>query len=225
MPGRRTPLVTEEIYHILNRGVASQLTFIDWRDYKRAIEVMVYYQNIHFPQKYSIFLTQARKRREEILRGLREKKEFWVEIIAYCFMPNHFHFLLKQKVDGGISKFLSNFANSYTRYFNARHHREGHLFKGKFQAVRVESDEQLWHVSRYIHLNPYSSYVVKTLDDLVRYPYSSLPEYLEESKNEYCQKDVILAHFPTRKDYKKFVFDQADYQRSLEKAKHLWLEG
>lgn len=224
MPGRKIPLVTGEIYHVLNRGVASQPTFIDWRDYKRAREAMIYYQNLRPPQRYSLFLVQAKKKREEILAKLREKGEIWAEIIAYCFMPNHFHFLLKQTSDEGISKFLSLVQNSYTRYFNKRRRREGPLFKGKFQAVRVETDEQLWHLSRYIHLNPYSSYVVKTLKELANYPYSSFPEYLGESKNNYCQKEVVLDNFASKEAYKKFVFDQADYQRTLEAAKHLWLE-
>ncbi|MBI4999319.1 transposase [Candidatus Gottesmanbacteria bacterium] len=224
MPGRDIPLVNGEIYHVLNRGIASQPTFTDAREYKRAIEAMSYYQNLHPPQRYSIFLVQARKIREEILAKLKEKAEFWVEIIAYCFMPNHFHFLLRQKADRGISNFLSNFTNSYTRYFNTRHKRQGPLFMGKFKAVRVETDEQFYHLSRYIHLNPYSSYVVKSLETLANYPFSSLPEYLGEVSHTYCQKELILARFPTAESYKKFVFDQADYQRSLEIGKHLWLE-
>lgn len=224
MPGRKTPLVSGEIYHVLNRGVASQPIFVDKRDYRRIIETMRYYQNIHPPQRYSLFLEMARKKREEILEKLRKKGEFWVDIIAYCFMPNHFHFLLKQKTEGGISKFLSNFTNSYTRYFNVRHHREGPLFKGRFQAVLIRTDEQLWHVSRYIHLNPYSSYVVKKIEDLVKYPYSSFPEYLGLVKQEFCQKEIILDHFQTKERYKKFVFDQADYQRKLDRIKHLCLE-
>lgn len=224
MPARNIPLVTGEIYHILNRGIASQPTFIDRQSYKRAIETMAYYQSISPSQKYSLFLIQARKKREEILRKVKDKGNFLAEIIAYCFMPNHFHLLLKQRAEGGISKFLSNFTNSYTRYFNARYHRDGPIFRGKFQAIRVETEEQLLHLSRYIHLNPYSSYVVKNPEELVSYSYSSFPEYLRKAVNEYCQKEIILSHFSTPEGYEKFVLDQADYQRTLERGKHLWLE-
>jgi putative transposase len=139
-------------------------------------------------------------------------------------MPNHFHFLLRQKQDGGISKFLSDFTNSYTHYFNTRQDREGPLFKGVFKAVRIENNEQLLHISRYIHLNPYSSYLIKSLEDLTNYPYSSFLEYLGEAEKEFCQKEIILANFSRLEDYKKFVFNQADYQRSLEINKHLLLE-
>lgn len=224
MPGRKIPLVTQEIYHVLNRGVASQPTFLDWRDFNRGLETTLYYQNLHLPFKYSFSLTQAREKRLKMLDGLRRKRKFLVEIIAYCLMPNHFHLLLKQLVDGGISKFLSNLTNSYTRYFNTRYRREGVLFQGKFKAVRIESDEQLWHLSRYIHLNPYSSYAVKTLKDLINYRYSSLPEYLGRVKTKHCQKEIVLAHFRSKASYQKFIFDQANYQRELEKIKHLVME-
>lgn len=216
--------MNEEVYHVINRGIASQPTFIDWRDYRRAIETMLYYQNLEPPIKYSLFLKQARQIREQILQNLRKRKEFLVEIIAYCFMPNHFHLLLRQKVEGGISKFLSNFTNSYTRYFNTRRKRDGPIFKGGFKAVRIETDEQLIHVSRYLHLNPYSSYIVKSPEALGKYPYSSFGEYLEETKPGFCQKEAVLGNFAKVEDYKKFIFDQADYQRTLENYKHLCLE-
>lgn len=139
-------------------------------------------------------------------------------------MPNHFHFLLKQVEEEGTSKFMSNFTNSYTRYFNVKNKRNGPLFQGKFKAIRIETDEQLLHLSRYIHLNPYSSYVVKTLKDLEKYPSSSFPEYLGKSQTSLCSKEIILGQFKNLNLYKKFVFDQADYQRRLEKIKHLILE-
>ena len=138
-------------------------------------------------------------------------------------MPNHFHFLLQQLVDGGISKLLSNFQNSYTRYFNTRHRRDGALFLDQFKAVRIETDEQLIHVNRYIHLNPYTSYVVKTLKDLEEYEWSSLSEYNKESK-DFVKLDPILKFFRNVEKYRKFVFDQADYQRTLKSIEHLTFE-
>lgn len=93
-------------------------------------------------------------------------------------MPNHFHLLLKQTKENGISKLVANFQNSYTRYFNLKNERVGPLFQGVFKALRVKTDEQLIHVSRYIHLNPYSSSVIKSFEELKRYPWSSVEEYL-----------------------------------------------
>lgn len=224
MPGRKIPLVTNEYYHALNRGVASQPIFSSKREYQRAVETFFYYQNKTVPLKYSKFLKLATKRRTKILENLRAKRQYRVEIVCYCLMPNHLHFLLRQTFNEGISKFMSDFANSYTRYFNTKNERRGPLFEGKFKAIRVETDEQLLHLSRYIHLNPYSSHVVKNLKNLEDYPYSSLLEYTQKTKSNFCSKEIILDQFKSPQSYKKFVFDQADYQRELEKIKHLALE-
>lgn len=224
MPGRDIPLVTNEIYHVFNRGVASLPTFQNKRDYSRAIETMFYYQNRIPPVKYSKFLTLSTDKRRQILNDLAKQKQFFIEIIAYCLIPNHFHLIIKQVVENGISKFTGNFTNSYTRYFNTKNERAGPLFQGKFKAKRIETEEQLFHLSRYVHLNPYSSYVVKTLKDLENYPFSSLPEYLGKVQTNYCAKEVVLGNFKNKAEYKKFLFDQADYQRKLEEIKHLTLE-
>lgn len=224
MPGREIPLVTDQIYHVINRGVASQPVFLSQRDYQRALEAILYYQYQKPHLRYSFFLRLPVQQRQDFLNKLKLKGECLIEIIAYCLMPNHLHLLLKQCRENGISFFMSNFANSYTRYFNTKQKRKGHLFQGKFKAVRVETDQQLIHLSRYIHLNPYSSYLIKTLDELESYPHSSFPEYLHLQKEAYCNKEIILTYFKGSNSYKKFVFDQSSYQRELEKIKHLAIE-
>jgi len=224
MPGRLMPIVNNEIYHIFNRGVASQPTFFSKRDYDRALESFFYYQNCNPPIKYSRFLSLSVKQRAEILEDLSKKKNYLVEIISYCLMPNHFHFLLRQIREGGIAKFMSNFTNSYTRYINTKLERTGPLFTGKFKSVRVETQKQLLHVSRYIHLNPYTSFVIKTLKDLQNYHYSSFPEFTGRTSLALCSKDDVLVDFKTIKQYEQFVYDQADYQRTLHRIHHLLLE-
>lgn len=223
MPGRMEPLVKEEIYHIVNRGVGSQPIFLTKRDCQRYLEALIYYQNKQVPVKYSRFRQLSSRERSAILNQLSGKKKFWVEILAYCLMPNHTHLLLKQIEDKGISKFIANLTNSYVRYFNTKNQRKGPLFQGRFKAVLVEDEEQLAHVSRYIHLNPYSSFKVKTLSEVEAYPFSSLREYLDNT-NGICQKETILANFKSNKDYERFVLDQANYQRELDQIKHLFLE-
>ena len=152
MPGRKIPLVNNEFYHVFNKGVASLPTFTNEKEYLRAIEAMDYYRNSNIPLKFTKFSNLSLKEKTKNLNKLDEQSNRLVLIVSYCFMPNHFHFLLKQVVDGGISKFVSNFTNSYTRYFNTKNQRTGHLFQGKFKSVRIESEEQLLHVSRYIHI-------------------------------------------------------------------------
>lgn len=220
MPGRLMPIVNNEVYHVFNRGIASQPTFFNKRDYDRALESFFYYQNTNPPIKYSRFLTLSVKERTEMLQNLSKGKDYLAEIISYCLMPNHFHFLLRQIKDGGIAKFVGNFTNSYTRYVNTKQERSGPLFTGKFKSVRIETQEQLVHVSRYIHLNPYTSFVIRTLDDLRKYPYSSFQEFIGKTGSQLCVKEDVLANFKSAKQYEKSIFDQADYQRSLDRIKH-----
>lgn len=224
MPARRVPLVTGEFYHIINRGNASVPIFKTKRDYHRFFETFLYYQNCDLSMRYAKLFTLSLKEREDLLNKLKEKRKLWVEVIAYCLMPNHFHFLLKQVDDKGISNFIRLLGNSYSHYFNTKYKRKGGLFEGRFKAIRIETDSQLLHLSRYIHLNPYSSFLIKNLDELIKYPFSSLSEYLGLSKTKVCQKESILSSFSNQEDYKKFIFDRADYQRSLEEIKHQLLE-
>lgn len=223
MPGRTTPLITDQIYHVLNRGISFQPTFKFKKDFDRAIEVARYYQNKNTPIRYSKFMLSSLDERKEVLTDLLKKKDFLVEIIAYCLMPNHFHLILKQLEENSISKFMSRFTDSYTRYFNVRNNRQGPLFQGRFKAIRVETDNQLFHLTRYIHLNPYSSFVVKTIPELLSYQYSSFWEYLSDSPL-ICSKKIVLNQFKNIEAYRKFVLDQADYQRKLDEIKHLLLE-
>jgi len=214
MPARNIPLVTNKIYHILNRGTGAIPIFKKKFDYLKFLKSLFYYQNTNPPNQ-----------RQKIIQEMQQKQDFLVKIIAFCLMPNHFHLLLKQQKNNGIVRFISLIQNSYSRYFNLKYQRKGGVFEGRFKAIRIETEAQLLHLSRYIHLNPHSSYLTKTLDQLFLYPYSSLPEYLGKSDKSLSQKEIILAHFPSKISYRKFIEDQADYQRSLEEIKHQLLES
>ncbi|OGH31347.1 MAG: hypothetical protein A3J69_02665 [Candidatus Levybacteria bacterium RIFCSPHIGHO2_02_FULL_42_12] len=222
MPGRIVPLITNEIYHVFNRGANRQPTFTTKRELTRALESIKFYRFKKLPVRLSRFLTLGNEKRTELLRVLNAG-DTNIDIFCWCFMPNHFHLLIKQNMDGGISKFLSNFQNSYTRYFNTRHQRDGTLFLNQFKAVRIETDEQLIHVSRYIHLNPYASHVIKDIDRLEYYRWSSFSEYISKGDG-FVNKSLLLGFFKNAESYKTFVFDQADYQRTLKEIEHLALE-
>lgn len=223
MPGRLTPLVNDQIYHVYNRGINHQPTFLDKLEYKRAKLVIDFYRFSNLPAKLSKFLTLSNDDRTRIMDHLRKENERWVDILTYCLMPNHFHLLLKQVKDKGISKFLGNLQNSYTRYFNTKNERDGSLFLDQFKAVLIKTDEQLVHVSRYIHLNPYTSYVIKDLKELFEYTWSSLSEYLKGNP-EICELETIMSLFKNPKAYQDFIENQADYQRRLHKIQYLTLE-
>ncbi|OGE19737.1 hypothetical protein A3J19_04575 [Candidatus Daviesbacteria bacterium RIFCSPLOWO2_02_FULL_41_8] len=139
-----------------------------------------------------------------------------IEIICYCLMPNHFHFLVKQLKDNGISIFVSKLCNSYTKFFNTKYPRVGPLLQGKYQSVLVETDEQLVHTSRYIHLNPLVAQLTSRLNN---YPWSSYLEYTDEQQR-LCAIDEVLDLFPSPQKYQEFVEAQIDYGTTLEILRH-----
>lgn len=224
MPYRKVVLAPQQIYHIFNRGVASLPIFLDFKAHQRFLRLVDYYRFSNTPFSFSQLMSMSREERESVLVGLKEKNAIHVEILAYCLMPNHFHFLLKQITDKGISVFMTNLQNSYVKYFNIKNERAGPLFQSMFKGVRIENDEQLLHVSRYIHLNPSTAYIVEP-EDLEDYKWSSLNDYFSNSNNfSFVKSEPVLSFFRKKEDYEKFILDQADYQRKLDKIKHLTLE-
>ncbi len=224
MPGRTIPLITDELYHVFNRGTARQPIFLTKRDYDRFTEILRYYLPVKPPIRYSRFLMLTTKQREEFFSRKQRELVPAVTCIAYCVMPNHFHLVLRQETDGGISKYLANICNSYTRYINTKKKRQGPLLQGKFKAVRIEDDEQLLHLVRYVHLNPYSNALVRSVDDVFAYPYSSLPLYIRPDNHSWVEGDLVLSQFKTRNSFASFTADQANYQKHLEAIKHLALD-
>jgi len=212
MPYRITPLATGEYYHIFNRGVEKRKVFTNRRDYKRFLETINYYLQKSPIVKFSQATDESKN---------AQLKDRLVEIITYCLMPNHFHLLLKQLQNNGISTFMRKISDSYTKYFNTKNERPGPLFQGQFKAVRIETDDQLLHVSRYIHLNPIIGFLA---DNLRRYEWSSYPAFIGIANDSVCKKDEILNFFSGPSDYEKFVLDQIDYAKKLNEIKHVTLD-
>lgn len=136
-------------------------------------------------------------------------------------MPNHFHLLLRQFKEGGIQEFISKVINSYTKYFNTKHDRVGHLFQGQFKSVAVDTNEQLVHVSRYIHLNPYVADLEKHLDN---YPHSSYVQFTKADIIGICNTEPVLELFKDKVDYQQFVNDHTSYAVDIYRIKPLIAE-
>ena len=163
MASREEPLVSGEYYHVFNRGVAKQNVFSSDSDYRQAILSLDYYQYSNLPMKLSRYKQLTLEGQREVKSKIEDLDSKLVQVVAFVLMPNHWHFLLKQIADEGVSQFIGQFCNSYTRYYNTRHSRVGHVFQGTFKSVHIESQEQLIHLSRYIHLNPYAASIIKSL--------------------------------------------------------------
>lgn len=201
------------IYHVFNRGVEKRDIFKDKQDF----QLFKYYLFIYCNPAKKVLIKYPKLPLRLHSKNLHGE----VKLLAYCLMPNHFHLLLKQISQDAISKLIKQLTNAYTEYFNKKYQRTGSLMEGRFKAVLVNSEELLMHASRYIHLNPVVSNLVNNPKD---YPWGSYLEYLGVSKENLCEKEVVLDLFSSREDYDKFVNDQIDYGRELEKIKHLTID-
>ncbi|MBI3955253.1 transposase, partial [Candidatus Gottesmanbacteria bacterium] len=172
MPRRLHILANEQTYHVFNRTVGHEIIFTKKRELQRIIELTNYYR---FPQtlRYSKFKLLPDKQKNTYLSQM-EKRSPLIQLFAFAFMPNHYHFLIRQNTNRGISIFISNIQNSFAKFFNIKNERHGTVFQNPFKARRIEREEEFLHVSRYIHLNPVTSYNI-SISDLPSYPWTSMP--------------------------------------------------
>ena len=184
-------------------------------------ELIQYYQLENPSLRFSYFAAWRKDKNELVNKKDCQGKKKLIRIIAYSFMPTHIHLILQQLEKGGISIYMNKVLNSYTRYFNVKHHRKGPLWTGRFKRVLVETDEQLIHLTRYVHLNPAT---VRLVNRPELWRFSSYHEYLAKKpkKDKICEFKHILEMNPN--EYKKFVNNQISYQRTLAIIKGLILE-
>lgn len=220
MPYRKVPFVTGEVYHLFNRSIARQPVFKNIREYERFTNLIKYYRLGKLPLRFSHFNRLSKEEKGKFAEKHISVSRPTIEILAYCIMPNHFHFLVKQLTSNAISTFLRKIQNGYSKYFNIKYERSGSLFQFMFKGVRIETDEQLVHVSRYIHLNPVTAYIIEQ-NNLLAYKWSSFHSYVSRGKEDFINSELVLSQFKSPKDYEIFVYDQVGYQRELDKIKHL----
>ncbi len=209
MPARNTVklYLEDSYYHIYNRGVEKRVIFQDSQDYGVFLS---YLKDYLLPKDEP----ELRKRlsnpnisyteKDKIIKLLR-LNNFADEItlIAYCLMSNHFHFLIKQKGNYSIHKLMQSLSTRYTMYFNQKYKRVGSLCQAVYKAVLVASDEQLLHLTRYIHKQALAS----KGETLQEQPCSYL-EYVGKQKTGWVKPNEILAFFSKTNPsltYKAFV--------------------
>jgi putative transposase len=213
MPGKYAikTYVENGYYHIFNRGVDKRTIFQDREDYTR----FLYFLKIYLSSTDLLHREFPLLRTNIVSNNLHGK----VELLAFCLMPNHFHLLVNQKEKDGITKFMRPLMNAYTKYFNSRHERVGHLFQGVYKAILVDTDEYLLHLSRYIHLNPLDRGA--TVDE---YEWSSYPYYLDKKESDWLNPKQITDYFSKTKltnSYKSFV---EDYKEEIQLPSSITIE-
>lgn len=177
---------------------------------------MIYYSQRQPQIRYSLLKVL---KKEYIIKPNYDDR--LITLVSYCVMENHFHLLLRQEVDEGISAYIHRLIGSYSHYYNIRHHQRGPLFESRFKAVPIETEQQLIHVSRYIHLNPSSAGIVQ---DPANYELSSLKYYLQGGAQIPMDIQPVMSYFRSRDAYRRFIYRQQKYQRTLEKIKHCLLD-
>ncbi len=195
---RKIKFANGEFYHIFNRGVEKRNVFSNKKDLDRFFESMRAFNSIS--PIGSLYEQSFQK--EKIKKPL-------VNFIAYNLLPNHFHFILEQATEGGVSEFMKRLLGGYTWYFNQKNKRSGVLFQGRFKANHIDSNEYLLHSSVYVNLNhkqQLGGWTAKS-KDLIK---SSWEEYLGENKENFCKKDIILDQFRNIEEYKKFSLDSLE---------------
>ncbi len=188
MPTRYVTFSPNQYYHVYNRGSEKRTFFQSHGD-------------------YTSFLSRAKE----------NSHKYAIDIICYCLMPNHFHFLLKQTTDVSIAYFMNAVQLGYAKYFNTKYQRVGPLFQGRYKAKNIESDEYLLQLTAYIHNNPLTTLADSgnTKDSrnhihhaLIEYPYSSYAEFIQPTTNMLSKPNFILEFFSTtypQLSYKAFV--------------------
>lgn len=146
---RKIQFVSNQIYHVYNRGVEKRNIFLDDKDYFRFIYDLFEFNDQAPAGKFS---TVGDRDSDSVAKP--EKRKLLVEILAFCLMPNHFHLFLRQLVDDGISGFMRKLGVGYVMYFNKKNKRVGPLFQGRFKAVLIEEENHFQYLPYYIHLNP-----------------------------------------------------------------------
>ncbi len=144
---RKDPLINNNYYHIYNRGVDKRDIFMTKQDLNRFV-LSVKEFNTSKPTKS---LKERVSKKSGV--GPLEKSSPLVSIVCYCFNPNHFHFILKQNVDGGISEFSKRLLGGYTTYFNKVYNRTGALFQGRFKSHLIKNDQYFLKIRPYVNIN------------------------------------------------------------------------
>ncbi len=226
MPYRKEEFVNGEIYHIILRALDDNLIFKDVNDYYRGIFSIYEFNNSN---PVSIWLRRQQRQKEKMLEALQgpslqDKREILVEVLAFCFMPNHIHLLLRQVKDGGIVKFMSKVGTGYAIYFNKKYQRQGHVFQNRFKSVHIEDDNQFMATVSYIFTNPVALIEPGWKELGIRnHSVKKVIKFLEDYKWSSYQDCIGIKNFPTVTG-RDFLLETMGGVEGLKSVVNDWIE-
>ncbi len=211
---RKVKFAVGEYYHLYSRGVEKRKVFLDTKDHERFIALM-YIMNQSNPFHFGNFLKFNKI--EEIYNEPRANP--LVTILSYTLMSNHFHILVYEHTEGGISKFMMKLLTAYSMYFNTKNERSGPLFVHPFRSQHISDESQYMWIFSYIHLNPLkivNQNRKNTSDESLKmYKYSSYVDYMKEGDSRPESKILDLFLVPEYVKGKSFYFKDYDKYRGL----------
>ena len=205
MKYQRPKLVNDEYYHIVVRAVGDTVVFDDEKDFYRGIFSIYEFNNSN---PVEIWLRRMQRKKEKLLEKLGrptsqflDKRDRFVDILAFAFMPNHLHLILKQLKDNGITEFMKKVNGGYAKYFNEKYKRMGHLFN-KFRAIHIKDDDQLRNVFLYVHTNLISLIEPGWKEKGIKNP-NKVIKFLENNKRHSYMDYIGKSAFPsvTQRDF------------------------
>ena len=204
---RKNPLITGSYYHVYNRGVDKRDIFMNKADLDRFALSVKEFNTIKPIGSIKDLMIE---RLSDVQRPKDQKP--LVSIVCYCFNPNHFHFIIKQETDGGISEFFKRLLGGYTKYFNLIHDRTGALFQGRFKSHLIEDDAYFLKIRPYTHLNYMMHQIPKEKSHLIL---SSEKEYDTNNFDLVSEKEAreLLEFYGDNKSFKKECMDVISFLR------------
>lgn len=209
-------------YHIYNRGVEQRNIFMDKQDYSVFLSYLQTYllpkNTIELKNILSSYKTTYQEK-DRILKQLRlNNYSENIELICFALLPNHYHLLIRQaKIS--LNKFMNSLGTRYAMYFNRKYKRKGVLFQDVYKAVLVESNDQLLHLSRYIHLNITKAVNISPERWKESIFPSSLPEFLGLRKTNWIKTKYILDHFSKydpKNNYEDFMINNQEKEHLIQ---------
>ncbi len=196
-----------EHYHIFNRGAKKEKIFLDDRDKARFIFLVTHFQSPIRSHNVAWYTENFIKKgcfntKEERVDELLKNKS--VELVSFALMPNHFHLLVKNLEEGILSVYMHRILTAYSKYFNSKYNKKGHVFEAPFKAVHIKNNTQLLHLSAYIHKNPKE--ILEFKNSYNKYPFSSYQDYIGTNRwGNLLSTDIVLKQFKDKSKYKDFV--------------------
>ena len=207
-----------EFYHVYNKAIDNKQIFVSEAHTVAThfVRTFLYYRSLNSYLKYSIFRRLRAKYQlpENYIKDITNPEMYAYEIVAYCLMPNHYHLLLVEHRANTIKNQIGISLNSFTKYYNELHSRKGPVFLPSSKLKDIRTEEYFLHITRYIHINPYTSGIVSSTNQLVTYPFSSLNSYAYLDRR-IVNPDYILSYFKDSEAYLQYVLDRAEYQKTL----------